>query len=98
MKLFCNLLTLLILFGSAVGNNTDSKPVKMLPAVNSVEDKIYGLSKVWSEIKYNFVNIDLIDFDIDSLYEATIPKVIETENDIDYYNVLQRFIAAFGDV
>lgn len=27
-------------------------------SVNTLEEKIYGLSLLWSEIKYNFVNID----------------------------------------
>ncbi len=75
-------------------NNNDSIN---LPKKVSLNDKIIGLSKVWSEIKYNFINIDQIDFDIDSLYFKTIPKIINTSNDIEYYDELQRFMAAFND-
>jgi len=63
----------------------------------SLEDKIYTLSTIWSEIKYNFVNIDHLKFDPDSLYKATIPLITATTNDIAYYDVLERFICSFGD-
>jgi hypothetical protein len=48
-------------------------------------------------MKYNFVNIDQIKFDVDSLYNATISKVIATSNDVEYYDELQRFMASFND-
>lgn len=63
----------------------------------SLEDKLYTLSTIWSEIKYNFVNIDRIEFDSDSLYKATIPLVLSSTNDIDYYNILEKFICSFRD-
>ncbi len=34
-------------------------------------EKIAGLSKFWSEVKYNFVNFDLVpSLNIDSLYRS----------------------------
>ena len=54
-------------------------------SVNTVEDKVYALSLLWSEIKYNFVHIDQVNFDIDSLYRATMRRVLKTENDQDFY-------------
>ncbi|MFV0536600.1 MAG: S41 family peptidase [Dysgonomonas sp.] len=68
-----------------------------IPRENTLQDKLFGLSKIWSEIKYNFVNIDQVKFDLDSLYNATIPKVIATDNDVEYYDELQRFMASFND-
>lgn len=68
-----------------------------LPKVNTTKDKIVGLSRVWSELKYNFVNIDQLDFDIDSLYIQTLPRVINTTNDIEYYDELERMMAKFKD-
>lgn len=56
-----------------------------IKSVNSLEDKVYGLSLLWSEVKYNFVNIDRLDFDVDSLYRETMKKVLVTTNDVDYY-------------
>jgi carboxyl-terminal processing protease len=68
-----------------------------LPNKISIEDKLYTLSTIWSEIKYNFVNIDQLKFNPDSLYKSTIPLIIASKNDIDYYKELQRFICSFGD-
>ena len=65
--------------------------------VNTLEDKIYGLSLLWSEIKYNFVNIDKLDFDVDRLYRETMRRVIETETDAEYFAELKRFLVQFDD-
>lgn len=67
------------------------------PKEQNMNDRIFGLSKLWSEVKYNFVQIDRLGFDLDSLYMAYIPKVIDAENDIEYYNILQRFLASLND-
>jgi C-terminal processing protease CtpA/Prc len=68
-----------------------------LPNTISVSDKVYFLSYFWSEAKYNFVFFDELDFCWDSLYKATIPEVIATENDFEYYRVLRRFAASLKD-
>jgi len=60
-------------------------------------EKIVGLSICWSEAKYNFVYFDKLNFDWDSLYQATIPAVLATKNDFEYYRELQRFVAALKD-
>lgn len=102
-KLFISILNA---FFVAIGLQAETTVVRLnneqefnlsFPQINSVEDKIYGLSKVWSELEYNFVNIDQIKFDCDSLYRATIPKILGTKNDIEYYDELQRFMATFSD-
>ena len=74
-----------------------SAQTKPMPAQNTLQDKIYVLSHSWAEIKYNFVNIDRITFDVDSLYRATLDRVLETENDVEFYREIRRFFAAFGD-
>ncbi|MFA8298991.1 MAG: S41 family peptidase [Hyphomicrobiales bacterium] len=68
-----------------------------LPTNYSTQEKLFGLSKIWSEAKYNFVNIDKLDFDLDSLYNTYIPKVIASPNDYEYYQLLQRFVASLKD-
>ncbi len=82
-------------------HSSNSAPVKNItlefPDSISLGDKVYTLSTIWSEIKYNFVNIDHLKFNPDSLYKATIPLIIATKNDIAYYDILKRFICAFGD-
>jgi C-terminal processing protease CtpA/Prc len=66
---------------------------------NSLSDaeKVLGLSICWSEAKYNFVYFDRLTLDWDSLYLATIPVVLATENDFEYYRELQRFVAQLQD-
>ncbi|WP_235299702.1 S41 family peptidase [Portibacter marinus] len=65
--------------------------------VISTEEKIFGLSKIWSEIVYNFAFIDKIEFDIDSLYKSTIPKVLEARNNEEYIKVLKAFMKNFDN-
>ena len=60
-------------------------------------EKIFGLSKIWSEVKYNFVYFDRLTFDWDSLFKATIPIVLATKNDFEYLRELQRFAARLQD-
>lgn len=82
---------------SLIVDNDRIDGVPEFPKTISMEDKLYTLSIIWSEIKYNFVNIDRIDFDADSLYKETIPSILASLNDIEYYNILERFICSFGD-
>lgn len=64
----------------------------------SEEEKIAGLSRVWSEVRYNFANFDLIpDVDWDALYLAAIPRVRATKSTFEYYNVLIELIAKLRD-
>ena len=62
------------------------------------EEKLAGLSMLWSEAKYNFVNFDLVpDLDWDSLYVATIPRVLATTSTQSYYRVLSGMVAQLRD-
>jgi carboxyl-terminal processing protease len=88
---------MLFFSGNAKCGNGNKVSGAEYPQKNTLQDKLFGLSKIWSEIKYNFVNVDHIKFDIDSMYYATIPKVIATTNDPDYYDELQKFLALFND-
>lgn len=71
--------------------------IKDLPNKITDNEKVYWLSQIWSEIKYNFVNIDRIKFDLDSLYKSYIPLVLNTKNDYEYYKTLQKFMACLHD-
>lgn len=71
--------------------------IKDLPNKITNDEKVYWLSQIWSEIKYNFVNIDRIKFDLDSLYKSYIPLVLTTKNDFEYYRTLQKFMAGMHD-
>lgn len=63
----------------------------------SREERIAGLSLLWSEAKFNFVNFDLIEINLDSLYLAYIPKVSEEQSTLEYTRVLQSFYAHLKD-
>jgi hypothetical protein len=77
--------------------NTEILGIKDLPVNINNDEKTYWLSQIWSETKYNFVNIDRLTFDLDSLYRSYIPLVLKTKNDFEYYQVLQKFMASLHD-
>ncbi|MCB1025968.1 MAG: hypothetical protein KDB79_16350, partial [Acidobacteria bacterium] len=64
----------------------------------SENEKIAGLSKLWSEVKYNFVNFDLVpDVKWDALFVGFIPRVRKTNSTFEYYKVLTELIAKLRD-
>lgn len=63
----------------------------------SKEEKFYGLSKLWSEVTYNYPKLDRLSFDFDSLYLETIKKIDNCDSDLQYYNILNDFICNLHD-
>lgn len=64
----------------------------------SEDEKIAGLSKFWSEVKYNFVYVDkLKELDWDRLYLDYLPKVRATTSTAAYYRVLMELCAKLQD-
>jgi C-terminal processing protease CtpA/Prc len=64
----------------------------------SAEEKLAGLSRVWAEVRYGFVYFDHVPtLNWDSLYVASIPKVLETKNTLEYYRVLQNMCSQLHD-
>jgi C-terminal processing protease CtpA/Prc len=62
------------------------------------EEKIYGLSKFWQEVNYNFVYINKIDrTEWNSQYKKLISEVQNTPNDYEYYRLLQKFCTFLKD-
>lgn len=77
-----------------------SSPALSTPYSENISDdeKIAGLSKFWSEVKYNFANFDLVpNLDWDALYLAYLPKVRQTKSTREYYSVLQEMCARLKD-
>ncbi|MCK4663640.1 MAG: hypothetical protein KAT68_12290 [Bacteroidales bacterium] len=61
-------------------------------------EKVYGLSKIWKEIEYNYAYFEKTGTEKwDSLYLSIIKLVQETKNDYEYYKELERFIAFLQD-
>lgn len=63
----------------------------------STSDKLYGLSKFWSEASQNFAYFDHAKINWDSAYRAFIPQVIATKSTWQYYQVMTRFCALLKD-
>ena len=79
----------LIIFSNAYGQ---------IPNEISKEDKIYGLSKFWQEVNYNFVYLNKVDnTEWNNLYKILISEVQNTTNDYEYYRLLQKFSAFLKD-
>lgn len=68
------------------------------PETISKADKVYGLSKIWQEVNYNFVYINDIDREKwNDYYKQLITEVQNTPNDYEYYRLLARFCAMLQD-
>jgi carboxyl-terminal processing protease len=64
----------------------------------SEELRIAGLSRLWSEVKYNFAFPEkLAALDWDALYIAFIPRVRAARSTVEYYQVLQELMAKLQD-
>jgi carboxyl-terminal processing protease len=60
--------------------------------------RIAGLSRFWSEVKYNFAFPEkLAMLDWDALYVSFIPKVRAARSTIEYYQILQELCAKLQD-
>ncbi len=69
-----------------------------MPDDMTVEEKIYGLSKLWQEVNYNFVYLEKVDRKAwDQAYQTAIQTVMNTANDYEYYRELQKFCALLKD-
>ncbi|MDB5135661.1 MAG: Peptidase family S41-like protein [Mucilaginibacter sp.] len=69
-----------------------------VPNTLNPADKIYGLSRFWQEVNYNFVYLNRIDnAKWDSTYRSMIKEVEETPDDYTYYRSLQKFCAMLKD-
>ena len=65
--------------------------------VLSEEEKVAGLSKIWSEARFNFPFFGRINMDWDAQYMAFLPQVRTAKITEDYYRVLARFVAILRD-
>jgi carboxyl-terminal processing protease len=90
-KIYC-----LVLLLSALNYRTAFAQIDTVANI-STEDKLYGLSKFWSEVSANFAYFDHAKVNWDSTYRAYVPKVIATKNTWEYYMLMQRFCALLKD-
>lgn len=67
------------------------------PSLSEAE-KVAGLSKLWSEARYNFAYFDhLPGLDWDQAYLDYLPKVQAAASTVAYYRVLKQFYAQLHD-
>ena len=89
-----------LLAKARVGNlvfNSDALKTPYQPNISDAE-KVAGLSKLWSEAKYNFAYFDHIpDVDWDKLYLDYLPKIRATHSTVEYLNVLKSFCSQLHD-
>lgn len=72
--------------------------VGQIPNTLSATEKVYGLSKLWQEVNYNFIYFNKVgQKKWDSAYMSMIPKVQQTKDDFSYYQMLQKFSALLKD-
>ncbi len=69
-----------------------------IPNTIKPADKIFGLSKFWQEVNYNFIYLNKIDRKAwDKKYLDLIETIPNTKNDYEYYRELQKFCALLHD-
>ncbi|SHM85581.1 S41 family peptidase [Flavobacterium saccharophilum] len=69
-----------------------------IPNTLTPSDKVYGLSKFWQEVNYNFVYLDKVNRTTwDNRFKELIPIVQNTKNDYEYYRELQKLCALLKD-
>lgn len=69
-----------------------------MPNTLTREDKVFGLSRFWQEVNYNFVYLNKVDrVKWDDAYKQSITEVQQTSDDYTYYRLLQKFCALLRD-
>ncbi len=69
-----------------------------IPNTLTPNEKVFGLSKFWQEVNYNFIYLDKVDRNRwDNRYKELISIVQNTKNDYEYYRELQKFCALLKD-
>lgn len=63
----------------------------------STQEKVAGLSKLWYEIKYNYIAYNNLEFNLDSIYFEYLNKVADTRTTKDYYLQLKHFCDYLND-
>lgn len=64
----------------------------------SEDEKVAGLSKFWSEVRFNFANFDIVPaLDWDKLYLEYLPKVRQAKTTQEYYRTLTELCAQLKD-
>lgn len=64
----------------------------------TLKEKIYGLSKFWSDVNYNFVYMYKIDqANWNNAYKEAIANIQKSKNDYEYFRQLQKLCSILKD-
>jgi carboxyl-terminal processing protease len=64
----------------------------------SVEERVAGFMRLWSEVKYNFAFFDRVpELDWDRVPEEYLPQVLKDQTTEEYYRLLERCVARLKD-
>lgn len=90
-KLFC---TILILFWFS----SIASPQNEIKNNFTIEEKIISLSTIWKEADENFPYFDRFSTNYwDSLYHLKLTEVLNSDNDIEFFGILETFINSLYD-
>ncbi len=59
--------------------------------------RLLGLSRLWAEVKRNFVFMERVKLNWDSLYVANIPLIMQAKDEDECFLILQRMAAQLRD-
>lgn len=59
--------------------------------------RLFGLSRLWSGVKRNFVFMDRVHVNWDSLYVASIPAIMQAKDRDECFLIMQRMAAQLND-
>jgi C-terminal processing protease CtpA/Prc len=76
----------------------NSKKVRSVEWNNSIEQKLWILMQIWAEVKFNFVYFHQVpELDWNQEVKNTIPKILETNDKQEFYQILQELVAKLYD-
>lgn len=78
-------------------NFMDATPANPYAKASESELRILGLSRLWEGVKRNFVFMNSVKFNWDSLYVATIPAIVKAKDRDECFMILQRMAAQLND-
>lgn len=78
-------------------NYLDATKHNPLAKASETELRLLGLSRLWAEAKRNFVFMDRVKLNWDSLYVANIPLMVDAQDRNECFRILQRMAAQLGD-
>jgi len=66
--------------------------------VISIDERISGFARLWSEVKYNFAFFDQVpELDWDKVLEEYLPKIRKAQTTEEYYRLLEQCVARLKD-